>query len=300
MPSRNPRLIAPMSFLAALSLPASSEWGTALAGHVVTQPRYKQQSEQHPMSAIEHLNQFDVIELRRYTVTEGKRQHFATYFENFFPEAFQQLGAIVFGSCFERGNNRFTWLRGFRDINARAIVNSSFYYGPLWREHRNTMNEILPDSDNVLLLRPIHVQHAITMLPAVDPVIETAGAQGVLVAQIFSIKHGAVDAFAQQAETQFAHYRAAGIREAGIMVSLDVPNNFPQLPVRTDGPYLVWLGIVENDQALQSDFDPLEKAGRRFFIDTGLLRGLPELVIMDPTPRSRLRWYAPQCSEDTV
>jgi len=31
-----------------------------------------------------------------------------------------------------------------------------------------------------------------------------------------------------------------------VLVTLDVPNNFPQLPVRTDGPYLVWLGIVRD------------------------------------------------------
>ena len=53
-----------------------------------------------------------------------------------------------------------------------------------------------------------------------------------------------VEAFAQKAEAAFASYREMAAREAGVLVSLDGPNTFPQLAFRTDGPYLVWLGIV--------------------------------------------------------
>jgi hypothetical protein len=42
-----------------------------------------------------HLSDFQAIELRRYTIKEGGREHFAQYFESYFPEAFQQLGAIA-------------------------------------------------------------------------------------------------------------------------------------------------------------------------------------------------------------
>jgi hypothetical protein len=61
-----------------------------------------------------HLNDFQDIEFRRYTIKEGEREHFAQYFESYFPEAFEQLGAIAAGSFFERGNQTgFTWIRGF-------------------------------------------------------------------------------------------------------------------------------------------------------------------------------------------
>jgi hypothetical protein len=36
-----------------------------------------------------HLNDFQAIEFRRYTIKEGGREHFAQYFESYFPEAFQ-------------------------------------------------------------------------------------------------------------------------------------------------------------------------------------------------------------------
>jgi hypothetical protein len=250
-----------------------------------------QNTKDKTMNQVKHLNDFQVIEFRRYTIKEGERQHFAEYFESYFPEAFQQMGAIAFGQFFERKNPLgFTWIRGFKNTDARAIINAGFYYGPLWREHSSTMNNLMVDSDNVLLLRPLSPQRGIPVLPAVDPVREGKGAPGVVIAQIFAVKPNNVDAFAQQAEATFSGYRAAGVREAGILVTLDVPNNFPQLPVRADGPYLVWLGIVKDNKTLETQFIPLAERSIQPLSATDLLRGAPELVILDPAHRSRLRW----------
>ena len=244
------------------------------------------------MDRVKHLQDFQVIEFRRYTIKEGEREHFAEYFESYFPEAFQQMGAIVFGQFFERKNPvGFTWMRGFKNTDTRAIINSSFYYGPLWREHASTMNSLMVDSDNVLLLRPLSTERGVPVLPAVDPIEEGKRAQGVVLAEIFSVKLNSVDAFARRAEETFASYRAAGAREAGVLVTLDVPNNFPQLPVRTDGPYLVWLGIVK-DKTLEPQFASLMERSTQPLSATGLLRSAPELVILDPTHRSRLRWLS--------
>lgn len=240
---------------------------------------------------VKHLTDFQVVEFRRYTIKGGEREHFAIYFESYFPEAFQQMGAIAFGQFFERGNPvGFTWLRGFKNTDARGIINARFYYGPLWKEHSSTMNSLMVDSDNVLLLRPLNPERGIPVLPAVDPVKEGKGAQGVVVAQIFAVKPKGVDAFARQAEEMFASYRAAGAREAGVLVTLDVPNNFPQLPVRTDGPYIVWLGIVKDSKTLETQFASPAERSMQPLLATGLLRSAPELLILDPTHRSRLRW----------
>jgi NIPSNAP len=250
-----------------------------------------QNSGNKAMDHVKHLKDFQVIEFRRYTIKDGEREHFAQYFETFFPEAFEQMGAIAFGQFFERKNsNRFTWIRGFKNTDARAVVNAGFYYGPLWREHSHTLNGLMLDSNDVLLLHPLNPERGVTVLPAVDPVTETKGAQGVVVAQVFSVKANGVDAFAQQAEAVFAGYRTAGVREAGVLVTLDVPNNFPQLPVRTDGPYLVWLGIIKDNQTLETKFSPLLDRSLQSLSNTNLLRSAPEVVILDPTHRSRLRW----------
>lgn len=125
------------------------------------------------------------------------------------------------------------------------------------------------------------------ILPAVDPATEIRGAQGIVVAQIFGLKPDSLKAFARQAEASSVSYRAAGAREAGVLVTLDVTNNFPQLPIRTDGPYLVWLGILKNNDALEHRFAP---HAAQSLSAGGLLRGAPELIVLDPAPRSRMRW----------
>jgi NIPSNAP len=204
---------------------------------------------------------FEVIELRRYTIRPGEREHFAEYFDAYFPEAFQQLGAIAFGQFFEEDEpSRFTWLRGFRDMDARAVVNSAFYYGPVWKEHKPTVNPLMLDSDNVLLLRSLR---PIPVLPAVDPVREAAP-RGAVGMHIFRQADGLVE----EVEYAYRKYECAGL-----LVTLDAPNNFPQLPVRMDGPWVVWLGLFEDAR----DFEP---------IDGG------EVVVLTPTRRSRLRYGA--------
>jgi hypothetical protein len=250
-----------------------------------------QTTQANAVDAGPNLSDFQAIEFRRYTIKPGARPHFAQYFDTYFPDAFEQQGAIVAGSFLERTNpNGFTWIRGFHTIDARAVLNAAFYYGPLWKEHRKTVNALMDDSDNVMLLRPLTPDRGIPILPAVDPVTEANGAQGVVVAQIFSVKPDSLEVFAKDAEPAFAAYRATGAREAGVLVTLDVKNNFPQLPVRTDGPFLVWLGVLKDNQMLDASFTPEVQRAIQGLVATGLLRGAPELDVLDPSTRSRLRW----------
>jgi hypothetical protein len=140
------------------------------------------------------LNDFRAIEFRRYVVKDGERKHFAQYFDTYFPEAFQQLGAIAAGSFFERKNpNVFTWIRAFHTIDDRAVVNAEFYYGSVWNEHRDTLNNLMTDSDNVMLFCPLSPDRSLAIVPAVDPVKEPSGAHGIVVAQLFAVKKDAME-----------------------------------------------------------------------------------------------------------
>lgn len=244
------------------------------------------------LESVAHLNNYQVVELRRYDVAPGQRDRFVSYFDAYFPEAFEQLDCMVFGQFEDRAaSTRFVWLRGYHDINARPIVDAAFYYGPVWREHRVKVNALFPgSSDNVLLLRPLAAQTGIPVLPAVDPVDEPHGARGVVVAQIFAVKKGDEDAFAERAQAEFRRYTGAKVHPAGVLATLDAPNNFPQLPFRTDGPFLVWVGVVADDAALKG-FEALASQVERSLERTGMLRGKPERLVLDPTPRSRLRWW---------
>jgi hypothetical protein len=240
---------------------------------------------------VEQLGSFQVIELRRYIIKPGERENFAHYFESYFPEAFEQLGAIAVGQFFERKNEaNFLWLRGFHDMDDRAKINSLFYYGPLWKEHKATLNSLMIDSDNVLLLKPVDPARPMRILPAVDPVREKEGAHGVGIVQIFPVKADDVEAFVAEARPAFQGYREAGAQEIGVLETLDANNNFPQLPIRTDGSYVVWIGIVRDDEELKNRFAALADQMARKLKQSGHLRGETETVVLDPTKRSRMRW----------
>jgi len=241
--------------------------------------------------SVAHLKReaWSVVELRRYTTAPHTRPRFAAWFDAYFPEAFEQLGALVFGQFLDCADpNRFVWLRGYRDLGARPIVNAAFYYGPLWREHRTKVNAILPDSDNVLLLQPLP-GHALALLPAVDPIDEPHGAQGIVVMHIFAVRKGHESAFAAKLDPVMARWRADGARDVGLLATLDVPDNFPQLPVREDGPWLVWIGLVRDRAALDA-LTPALDAGIGGLAGSGMLCGDTERLVLDPSPRSRLRW----------
>jgi hypothetical protein len=138
--------------LVAVALVMTDVWPAPIQN---TAAQGTQNSGNNKMDRVKHLKDLQVIEIRRYDLKEDARQNFAQYFEAFFPEAFQQLGVMIFGQFFERKNPlRFTWIRGFRNMESRAIANSEFYYGPLWKEHSQTMNSLMVDVGNVLLLRP--------------------------------------------------------------------------------------------------------------------------------------------------
>src|ERR1700694_2396246 len=152
------------------------------------------------------------------------------------------------------------------------------------------MNDRLIDHTDVLLLQPVRAERGVALLPALDAVRDADGAHGIAVAQVFPVQANRVDRFVEQANSVFAGYQELGVRDAAFLRTLDAANNFPQLLFRTDGPYVVWLGIMKDTGTLETKFMPAAAQAARALAASGLLRGEPELVVLDPTRRSRLRW----------
>ena len=95
-----------------------------------------------------------VFELRRYTLHPGRRDDFVALFEREFVEPQEALGMSLPGLFCDAGNpDRFIWLRGFKDMQARAAALQAFYGGPVWKTHRDAANGAMIDSDDVFLLR---------------------------------------------------------------------------------------------------------------------------------------------------
>src|SRR5438132_13573849 len=107
----------------------------------------------------------------------------------------------------------------------------------------------MKDSDNVLLVRPLAADTEVAVLPAVDPVTEKNGVMGIAVAQILSLKNQPDEILSAKLRRTFSSYRVPSVREAGIVVTLDTPNNCPQLPVRNYGPLAVWLGLLRYEES---------------------------------------------------
>ena len=84
-----------------------------------------QQRQPQIMNDTNPLSSFQVIEFRRYTIKEGQRENFIRYFEAYFPEAFEQLGALALGQFRDRGNpSSFVWLRGLSIETTRSTKRS--------------------------------------------------------------------------------------------------------------------------------------------------------------------------------
>jgi hypothetical protein len=81
-----------------------------------------------------------------------------------------------------------------------------------------------------------------------------------------------------------------GAREAGLLVTLDVANNYPRHPIREDGPYLLWLGIVPDESVADRRLAPLGARAAGRLSENDDLRRAPEWIVLQPTAQSRLRW----------
>ncbi|MBV8657689.1 MAG: NIPSNAP family protein [Burkholderiales bacterium] len=234
---------------------------------------------------------YQVFELRRYTLQPGVRDRFVANFEKHFPDAFLQLGAMLVGQFADRASpDTFVWLRGFHTLEARAVGNASFYYGQVWGEQRGVMNSWLDDHTNVLLLHPLPGT-GVRILPPVGNA-EGDRAGGIVVAQIIRAEPSVLPQLTQTAQKLFTSYQQEGVQVIGTFATLDVTNNFPQLPVRTDGPYLVWLAVVR-DAATLAAVTQRAKAGAQMLADGQGLKAAPEWLVLDPTAQSRARWWEP-------
>ena len=75
-----------------------------------------------------------VFELRQYTLKGGARGAFTSLFEQQFVSSQNEVGSHVRAVFRDLDDpDRFVWLRGFADLEARAKALNGFYYGPVWK-----------------------------------------------------------------------------------------------------------------------------------------------------------------------
>ncbi|WP_363799675.1 NIPSNAP family protein [Lysobacter firmicutimachus] len=239
------------------------------------------------------LHQDAVIELRRYRLHPGRRDELIELFEREFVESQEAVGMHLIGQFRDLDDpDRYTWIRGFPDHTVRRSALEGFYGGPTWKRHREAANATMLDSDDVLMLKPAWPgsSFAAARQARAAPGAADEAAQGRILAGVCALNQAGVAGFAATFEREFVPVlRAVGAELLGVYLSDDTPNKFPRLPVREDGPHLVWFARVgDAAAAARLQADPVWRA-RWAQAEREALREPPQWLRLAPTPRSELR-----------
>lgn len=238
---------------------------------------------------------FPIIELRQYTLRPGQRDVLVDLFEREFVESQEALGMKIVGTFRDLDRpDRFVWIRGFREMAARAEQLAAFYSGPVWRAHREAANATMADSDNVLLL--VASRAGSEFPPANRPRPPTGATEtprGLVVATIYYLPARSaaefIDFFARVVEPLM---KSAGMPVRASYVSEARPNNFPRLPVRENEHAFVWFSTFSDPADYERSLATLERSGAWRTTGEELrhkLEGAPEVLRLQPTARSELR-----------
>jgi hypothetical protein len=235
-----------------------------------------------------------VVELRQYTLVPGGREALIALFEREFIETQEATSMIVIGQFRDLNNaDRFVWLRGFSDMDARAAQLQEFYGGPVWKAHRDAANATMIDSDNVLLLRPTSPTSGFQLENASRaPLGSTMKREDLLVATIYHLGKTKGAAFATFFERELRpHLTKAGISVLASFVTETHPNTFPRLPVREDANVFVWFSRFPDRGAYDKCAAAVGESMRQREGTTKLTeltKGQSEVLLLSPTPRSLL------------
>jgi hypothetical protein len=238
----------------------------------------------------------NVVELRQYTLHPARFDPFATLFEREFIEPQEAVGITVIGQFRDLDDaNRFVWLRGFADMEARGRALEAFYGGALWKSLREEANANFIDTDNVLLLRPVSAAGAVDLHGlARAPRGASIGSPGLIVAAVYPVDRADADEFKRWFERDMKPALAqAGIEVSGWFETEPAPNNFPRLPVREGEHVLVWIARFAERKSGDAALRELTRSPLwRDTLGPGLrrrLHGTPQLLRLEPTARSLLR-----------
>ena len=222
-----------------------------------------------------------VVELRQYTLHPGARDTLVRLFDAHFVESQERCGMRVIGQFRDLDDpDRFVWLRGFSDMEARTRALEAFYGGPVWKEHATAANATMVDHTNVLLLRPIDATAGFRFDARLRPEPESPViAGGVVIATIDHLDgRPASDVVAAPGDAGDANVLARLVTESA-------RNPFSRLPVREDANVLVTFFSCATTDAHHPS--PIIGPGVRH----------REYLRLEPTRRSYLRHALPPRTE---
>jgi len=249
------------------------------------------------MSAV----RYPVVELRQYTLRPGQRDVLIDLFDRELVESQEADGMAIVGQFRDLDDpDRFTWIRGFASMPARARALASFYGGPAWKAHSAAANATMIDSDNVLLLRPVTARSGFPAPASARPPAGQATAghatpppSRVLVTLYYRDRpfdQAFADFFDRLARPVLT---GAGATPLACLQTEHAENTFPALPVRTGENVFAWLARFPGPAALDDHLRQIERSAdwRDHVLPalSALITGAPQQLRLAPTARSLLR-----------
>jgi hypothetical protein len=240
-----------------------------------------------------------ILELRRYTLHPGRRDDLIDLFDREFVESQEATGMRVVGQFRDvDAPDRFVWLRGFPDMEARARSLAAFYDGPVWALHRDAANATMVDSDDVLLLRPAGDGAGFVLPSDRPPAGAAAQPASLVVAAIYPLRAPAARGFFSFFEERMRRpLTETGARPLATLETEPAENTFPRLPVRTGEDVFVWFASFDTIDDHRRHVAAL--AEMRTWTDgvvpemAPYLAAPPELLRLQPTARSLIGRPAP-------
>lgn len=231
-----------------------------------------------------------VVELRQYTMVPGRRDDFVRIFDREFVQSQEALGITVIGQFRDLDRpDRYVWLRGFPDMEARRQALTAFYTGPVWDRHKDEANATMTEWHDVLLMRPTIPSAGFRLDKATRPSGDAAGISGLVAATVVP-----VDAAASQLQHAFDDslrpaVEAASGRVLATFVTEPAANSYPRLPIRENVSVFAWFAAFPDAEA-QAEFAARSRQQRRTLVDVFGSGAEPVVTLrLSPTPRSLLR-----------
>lgn len=201
-----------------------------------------------------------VLEFRNYLLKPNTAKPFGKLFNDQFVGPMNELGGFTVGQyAIEGENDRFVWMRAFRDMQTRlAFLNDFYLRSPAWKQYGKDANSMMINSDNVYLLRPLAESGSLSD-PKLRVTVNALRKQAPIVVADFYVCNGCLETAIKFVKSEFLPYaKKQGVSNTTLWVSEMSLNEFPQLTAFQDKDLLVVLTTFRDEDEYGSKIKQID------------------------------------------
>ena len=194
-----------------------------------------------------------VLELRNYLLKPNMADVFSNYFDIHFVKPMAELGCYTLGQFkIQNVNDRFVWMRGFSNMESREKFLNDFYVSSsVWKEFGPGANNMMINSDNVYLLRPLdNNKNSKEQSKGISSNVLITN-RGIVVVD-FHICNSTLDKVINLFNSAYLPFlKTLDIHDITLWVSEMSENDFPRLPVFQDKNLLLTITTYKDEAEYQ-------------------------------------------------